>query len=147
MTFDMQTMRFPGRFESLDKIREFVVQAARQAGFDESATYAVELSVDEACTNIIEHAYGGEGRGDLDCSVEITDQDLIIVLHDQGEPFNPDAIPIPNHSVPLEELKPRGVGLFLIRKMMDEVQFEFTPDRGNILTMKKRRQSETGTTS
>jgi serine/threonine-protein kinase RsbW len=143
LTSEMQTMTFPGTFESLDKIRDFVVQAARQAGFDESATYAVELSVDEACTNIIEHAYGGEGRGELDCSVEITDQDLIIVLHDEGEPFDPDNIPIPNHSVPLEELKPRGVGLFLIRKMMDEIRFEFTPDRGNILTMVKHRKPAT----
>jgi len=135
----MQTIIFPGRFENLDRIREFVVQAAMQAGFDEAATYAVELSVDEACTNIIEHAYGGEGKGDIDCSVEITDQEFIVILRDQGSPFDPSKVPVPNHNVPLEELKPRGVGLFLIRKMMDEVQFEFTPDRGNILTLKKHR--------
>ena len=135
----MQTITFPGRFESLDRIREFVVQAAKQAGFDKSATYAVELSVDEAFTNIIEHAYGGEGKGDIDCSVEITDQEFIVILYDQGCPFDPSKVPVPNHNVPLEELKPRGVGLFLIRKMMDEVQFEFTPERGNILTLKKHR--------
>lgn len=136
----MQTITFPGRFDSLDKIRDFVVQAARQAGFDEDGTFAVELSVDEAFTNIIEHAYGGEGRGDIDCSVEITDQDLIVSLQDQGRPFDPSKVPIPNHNVPLEKLKPRGVGLFLMRKMMDEVQFEFTQDRGNVLTMKKHRK-------
>jgi len=135
----MQTRTFPGRFENLDSIREFVVQAAMQAGFDEAATYAVELSVDEACTNIIEHAYGGEGKGDIDLSVEITDQEFIVILHDQGSPFDPAKVPIPYHNVPLEELKPRGVGLFLIRKMMDEVQFEFSPDRGNILTLRKHR--------
>jgi serine/threonine-protein kinase RsbW len=133
----MQTTTFPGRFESLDKIREFVVQAARQAGFDEAASYAVELSVDEASTNIIEHAYGGEGNGDIDISVGIIDQEFVVILHDHGSPFDPSKVPVPNHNVPLEELKPRGVGLFLIRKMMDEVQFEFTPDKGNILTMKK----------
>ncbi len=99
----MQTKTFPGRFESLDSIREFVVQAAKQAGFDEAATYAVELSVDEASTNIIEHAYDGEGKGDIDISVEINDQDFIVILHDQGSPFDPSKVPVPNHNVPLEE--------------------------------------------
>ena len=64
----MATAKFSGRFESLADIRKFVFQAASNAGFDEKEIYAVELAVDEACSNIIEHAYEGEGKGDIICT-------------------------------------------------------------------------------
>ena len=135
----MPTAKFPARFESLEKISQFVVEAAKEAGFDESAIYAIELAVDEACSNIIEHAYGGEGRGDIRCTYQIANNNLKIILRDQGRPFNPNSIAEPNFGAPLEELKPRGAGLFLMRKLMDEVDFEFEAGSGNVLTMIKHR--------
>ena len=54
---------FPGRFSSLAKIGRLVRQAAKEAGLNDKSAYDVELAVDEACTNIIEHGYGGEGKG------------------------------------------------------------------------------------
>jgi serine/threonine-protein kinase RsbW len=63
--FPMRITIFPAKFESLEGLREFAAQAAKDAGMDESETYAVKLAVDEACSNIIEHAYCGEGRGDI----------------------------------------------------------------------------------
>jgi serine/threonine-protein kinase RsbW len=134
----MTTEVFPGRFESLPKIRDFVVSAAISAGLNDLDVYAVELAVDEACSNIIEHAYGGEGVGDIQCTCRVSEDDLTIILKDNGQPFEPESIPEPNFSGPLEDLKPGGAGLFLMRKMMDKVQFEFTPDYGNTLVMVKR---------
>lgn len=134
----MTTEIFPGRFESLPKIRDYIVNAAINAGLDEPDVYAVELAVDEACSNIIEHAYGGEGIGDIYCTCKVANNDLIIILKDHGQPFEPESVPEPNFSAPLEELKPGGAGLYLMRKMMDEVQFKFTPKDGNILVMVKR---------
>jgi serine/threonine-protein kinase RsbW len=132
-----QSVTFPGRFESLAKISEFVVQAARAAGLDEEAVYAVDLAVDEACTNIIEHAYGGEGYGEIECTCINTGDGVKIVLHDQGSSFNPSKIPAPNTKIRLKDLKSRGAGLFLMQKMMDEVRFEFSKETGNVLTMIK----------
>jgi serine/threonine-protein kinase RsbW len=132
-----QSVTFPGRFESLAKISEYVVQAARAAGLNEEAVYAVDLSVDEACTNIIEHAYGGEGRGEIECTCTNLGDGLKIVLHDQGRTFNPSKIPTPNNKTRLKDLKSRGAGLFLMQNMMDEVTFEFSTEAGNILTMIK----------
>jgi serine/threonine-protein kinase RsbW len=134
----MTTAVFPGRYESLHPIREFVVRAAKQAGFNEAGVYAVELAVDEACSNIIEHAYGGEGKGDIRCSYRIDEDALTIVIQDHGKRFDPDAVPEPNFSAQLENLKAGGAGLFLMRKMMDEVHFKFN-DHGNTLTMVKYR--------
>ena len=59
----MTTVIFPGRYESLSEIRDFVVEIAKIAGFQDFDLYAVELAVDEACSNIIEHAYGEENVG------------------------------------------------------------------------------------
>jgi len=134
----MATEIFPGRFESIPKIRDFIVNAAVNAGLNEPDLYAVELAVDEACSNIIEHAYGGEGIGDIQCTCKVSDNDLTIILKDYGRPFEPESVPEPNFNAPLEKLKPGGAGLYLMRKMMDEVQFEFTPEDGNILVMVKR---------
>ena len=130
---------FPGRFDSLASISDFIEKAAREAGLDHKAVYAVQLAVDEACCNIIDHAYGGEGIGDIQCSVNAGEDELTVILTDRGRPFLPERIPDPRLDIPLAKLKPRGVGFYLIRKMMDQVNYESTPEAGNVLTMVKHR--------
>lgn len=132
----MAKKRFKGRYENLHKIADFVRREARSAGLDEDAVYQVELAVDEACTNIIEHAYGGEGHGSIECQIFTQNRALVIELRDQGRTFNPNAVSEPNFNLPIEQVQERGVGLFLIRKLMDGVNFQFGP-RGNILTLIK----------
>jgi serine/threonine-protein kinase RsbW len=135
----MLTKVFPGRFDSLAEISEFVGGAAQDAGFDSKGVYAIKLAVDEACTNIIEHAYGGESKGEIRCTCTIQKDSLEVKLQDWGCVFNPNSIPEPNFDVPIEELKPRGAGLFFMKKFMDEVRFEFDARDGNCLTMIKHK--------
>jgi len=136
----MSVRKFPGRYDSLEPISKFVIQAAQRAGLDDAAVYAVQLAVDEAATNIIEHGYGGENRGDIRCRCDIVADGLRITLEDQAPPFNPGAVPDPQLNVALDDVRPRGLGLFFMRKMMDEVDFQFSA-QGNSLTMLKRRKS------
>lgn len=138
-------MTFPGRYESLAQISDLIVRQAKEAGLDESAIYAVDLAVDEACTNIIEHAYGGEGIGNIQCTCQVGEDGLTITLRDFGQPFNPEEIPAPNAKARLKDLRSGGAGLFLIRKMMDEVRFEFSPNAGNVLTMVKHKKTRKNT--
>jgi serine/threonine-protein kinase RsbW len=135
----METAVFPGAYQSLASISEFILKAAQQAGLDSQATYAVQMAVDEACTNIIEHAYEGEGKGSITCSVTSDLTGLTVVLKDHGRPFNPKHVRNPNTRLPLSKRKVGGLGLFFIRSYMDEVYFEFSPEQGNRLTMIKRR--------
>ena len=135
----MPTRKFSGRLDNLEKICVFVTRAARQAGLDERQVYAVQLAVDEAATNIIEHGYRGSGKGDLVISCEAQEDGLQVTLHDHAPPFVPDEVPDPVTDVPLDELKSRGLGVSLMRKMMDEVHYHFDPDHGNTLTMVKRK--------
>jgi len=138
----MKTSSFPGRYDSLARVSEFVVEAAKDAGLSSEEVYSVELAVDEACCNIIDHAYGGEGIGELKCSVIVDEGKLTVILSDRGRSFDPKTIPDPKLNVPIEKLKPHGVGLYLMRKLMDEIKYEAIPHRGNVLTMVKRKRKD-----
>ncbi len=133
----MVTRQFPGHLESLADIGAYIIQAGQQAGLDESEIYEVELAVDEASTNIIEHAYRHVKNGVIECSYEILPNGLKVVLVDQGESFDPHLVPEPVFTTDIETVKPRGLGLFIMRKVMDEVSFDFKAGRGNTLTMVK----------
>jgi serine/threonine-protein kinase RsbW len=138
----MSSRKFHGRLENLQEIGDFVVDCARSAGFNDADIYAIQLAVDEAATNIIEHAYKGNEPGDIDLKCEPIRDGIKIVLSDHGRPFDPDSLPEPTLNVPIEELKPRGLGVFLIRQMMDEVEYQFDPETGNSLTMIKHKKSD-----
>ena len=131
---------FPGEFASLADIANFVVKSAESAGLDDNAVYAVQLAVDEACSNIIEHAYTGEDQGNIEIECVLSEEGLEIIIQDYGKSFNPDEVLEPKTSGPLEELGSRGAGLFLMRKMMDEVHFDFERGKGNRLWMKKKKK-------
>ena len=135
---DSQSRTFPGRFDSLADIGEFVTRAAEAAGLDEDAVYAVQIAVDEACSNIIEHAYGGEGRGAIECTCQVCDDALAVTLRDQGRPFDPSGVPEPDLNAELKDRTGGGLGLYFMRQLMDEVRFAFTPGSGNIVTLVKR---------
>ncbi len=70
----MRSVILTAQFENLELVREFVGDAATDSGLKPSAVYAVQLAVDEAFSNIIEHAYGGECLENVQCSCEITDE-------------------------------------------------------------------------
>jgi serine/threonine-protein kinase RsbW len=133
-----ETKTFPGRYESLARIGEFVRKLAHEAGFEKFAVYSIEMAVDEACSNIIEHAYAGEGKGDIHCTCSINEHALIIELSDQGKSFDPSSVPPPNLSDNLEEREAHGLGMYFIRQWMDEVRF-ISKGSENVLTMVKRR--------
>jgi sigma-B regulation protein RsbU (phosphoserine phosphatase) len=133
----MRTEIFPAKFDQLDAIRGFVAQAARDAGMDDSAIYAVELSMDEACTNIIEHAYQGINGGEIECTCDSDEKNLTIMIHDHGKAFDPSSIALPNLDADLESRPIGGLGVFLMKKLMDEVRFEPLGEAGNVLTMVK----------
>jgi serine/threonine-protein kinase RsbW len=134
----MLTQRFSCSLNNLERICDFISECAKEAGLDESEMYAVQLAVDEASTNIIEHGYGQECPSRIDVTCEVLADGLKVMIYDDAAPFDPTAMPDPDVNVSLEEVKPRGLGIYLMRKMMDEVHYESSQDTGNILTMIKR---------
>ena len=135
----MRSKSFAGQYANLAKIAKFFAQATQEAGFNSKDAYAVKLAVDEACSNIIEHGYCGETQDKICCGYEVLDEGLKITIQDWGKPFSPESIPEPNFDVDLCDLKPRGAGLYFMKKLMDKVEFDFKSGDGNLLVMIKRK--------
>ena len=140
-----QTIRLTAQFENLDLIRAFVSQWAEACGLAPKAVYAVQLAVDEAFTNIVEHAYGGECEENIKCTCQITENALVVMLRDCGQPFDPQRVPKPDLEAQLKDRGVGGLGLYFIRKLMDEVEFFFIMDpeeerKCNVLRMVKLKE-------
>jgi len=134
----MQTIIFPAQFSSLAFIADAVSQAARAAELTDRAAYAIQLAVDEACSNIIEHGYAGRTDGQIEFHSEKLEDGLQIVLRDQGVPFDPTQAPETDFSVPLEKLHLRGAGLVMMQQALDDLSFRILPGGINELTLIKR---------
>jgi len=138
----MAEKSFPGRLSSLAEIGKFIRHSAQAAHFNTQDSYALELAVDEVCTNIIEHGYRGNVSKRITCSIEETEQGLVVRIKDEAPPFRPSLPPKNWENPPLEQLKPRGIGIYLIYHLMDEVHYERRADeQGNLITLTKRRTS------
>jgi len=135
----MANQIFPGEYKSLSEISDFVINRALISGFLANDIYSIQIAVDEACSNIIDHAYGKEDLGYIELQVEEIENGLRITIRDDGDPFDPEEIPDPVLDSPLEERRERGLGLFIMRKLMDEVTYDFSSPNQNKLIMVKRK--------
>ncbi len=135
----MSNITFPAKFEFLDEIREFVAQVAREGGFTDKAIYSLQLAADEAASNIIEHAYEGISNANIDITCDMKGDTLVITMRDTGKPFDPSKVKQPNLKADLSDRQIGGLGVYLMRKLMDEVSYVSNSKTGNLLTMTKRR--------
>jgi serine/threonine-protein kinase RsbW len=136
----MKTVQFAAKFEFLDEIREYVGNIARESGFGDKDVYNIQLATDEAASNIIEHAYENITDGVLELACGVQGDIIKIILTDHGEAFDPSEIPLPDLKADLSDRKIGGLGIFLMRKLMDEVHYESRDDKSNILTLLKRKR-------
>jgi len=125
------------RVERLCEISDFIENAARVSGLNERQTYDVQMAVDEACTNVIEHAYRGKPDGAIEITCECRGKELVVTIQDFGEHFDPKQVARPKTRAPLSARSIGGLGLFFMHKMMDHVEFDFSKN-GNRLTMVKK---------
>ncbi len=126
------------RVEQLGEIGEFIDRAARLCGLDEDQRYEAQMAVDEACTNVIAHAYHGRPSGKIEILCERRGPEFIVMIRDWGKHFDPKKVAKPKISDPLHRRKIGGLGLFFMYKLMDRVDFSFSKDHGNVLTMAKK---------
>jgi anti-anti-sigma factor len=124
----------------LSRVRDFVVEACQEANFSDREASNTKLAVDEACTNIIKHAYDGPERGEITVRIEILPGDLQIALLDNGKRFDFAAVQDPDLDEYVETGRKGGLGIFLINRLMDGVKYH-SDDTGNELVLSKRSQT------
>jgi len=135
-----QEFTIPGRRDRIIDACQFVLAGARKVGFDEDELFRIELACDEACTNVIEHAYGGENQGTIRITWEFADGAFVITIIDRGTYFDPNSVPepyLPNSPDDLDQLRIGGLGIHFMRSLMDEVKFKSDAKVGNELIMVK----------
>jgi serine/threonine-protein kinase RsbW len=123
--------------ENVPPILDCVGKTARAAGLDDHTVHQIQVAVDEACANVVEHAYCGMPPGDMQVTCSLSSDRIVIRVRDWGHSFEPALVAEPDISAPLEERDLGGLGLFLIRRLMDDVQFTFDPQKGNEVLMVK----------
>lgn len=125
---------------NLPRLIAIVTAAAAEAGLDEEGIFHCHLAVDEAATNIIDHAYKGRDPGDISLACTIRPDALEITLSDSGIPFDMDARQEAIISKAPEGLQVGGLGLTIIHRVMDEVSLTRNGEC-NTLTLVKRKKA------
>lgn len=121
---------------NLSKVRDFVKEVALYAGFDDEAINKIILAVDEATTNIIKHAYKFSPEGKIFIQAVVKGNKFIITLKDQGRHFEPEKVPEPDLKELHEKRKIGGLGMFLMKKLMDEVSYDISDDYNTVSLIK-----------
>jgi anti-sigma regulatory factor (Ser/Thr protein kinase) len=135
----MEPLTVQGNLKSIEKLVNYVVTAASQAGLNRRATYCLRLAVDEIATNIITYGYQAAGiDGELEVTAVFQPNQLIIELKDSGQPFDPRQVPPPsNLKQPLQKRAVGNLGIFLAMWGVDGFQYEQTRSHNrNIFIMR-----------
>ena len=131
-------LHVPSSTENLSMIREFVGRVGERAGMDSTELTKLELAVDEACANVIEHAYGSDHTHEVTVKATVDGEAVQIEIVDTGRCFDPSAVEQVNLDQLISQRKSGGLGMRLIRSLMDEVQYHIVPGQKNELRMVKR---------
>lgn len=123
-----------GSLEQLARLRDFINLTAPQFGCTEEDTFAFELACDEAAANIFAHAFENK-TGQVQVEFWRHDDTVSVCLMYHGRSFDPSEVPEPDLAAPLEKRPVGGLGLFFMRQLMSDVNFEFDAVNGNKLTM------------
>ncbi len=123
--------------QQIPQLAEFVESVAEIAHLDVGMTMSLNLALEEAVSNVIMYAYPANSDGLVDIEAIIRKQSLEFIISDSGKPFDPTAAPEADVTLKAEDRPIGGLGIFLVRNIMDEVKYTRSDDGKNILSMTK----------
>lgn len=129
------------RTENLTTVREFVSSAVEEVNIPQDIAGDIVLAVDEACTNIIKHAYKFIPDGDITIKLKYSDKKITVEITDHGAPFSPDNVPTPDLKKYFEEKRVGGLGMYLMKSLMDDVHYKSVPGKYNQVLLTKKLNS------
>jgi len=128
-------LRVPAQAKELKRVREAVREGVESCGCSTQSTADIVLALDEACQNIIRHAYDGQPDDVIELEIEHRDDQLIFSVTDHAPAIDPTRIKPRD----LDDVRPGGLGTHFIRRVMDEADYLKRPSgRGNLLRMVRR---------
>jgi anti-sigma regulatory factor (Ser/Thr protein kinase) len=131
----MTSIKLPAMIAHLEKLLGFVSEHAKEQGFTSDMLKKMELASEEALVNVFKYAYPDKHDGEVEVSCGLDDDTrFVIEITDSGTPFNPLSLSEPNLTEDVSERPIGGLGIHLIKKMMDEVEYRREGEK-NILTL------------
>jgi anti-sigma regulatory factor (Ser/Thr protein kinase) len=115
---------FPAEVRRIPEMVSFVSKQALAAGIARNRIFNLELAVEEVFANICCYAYADGGAGQISISLNRDGQRLQMVIEDEGREFDPLQVPAPDLTVGLQQRKIGGLGIFLLRRMVDKIDYE-----------------------
>ncbi len=125
---------FKSTTTALSDVRDFVNERAVNFGFGDKEVSEITLAVDEACTNVVKHAYKGNPETKFEVRVLASGIEFEIIVRDWGASFKPEEVPVPDIKDRMKKHKAGGLGIFLMRKLMDTVEYHAEDAGGNRAT-------------
>ena len=125
----------PSCLDYLKDVDEFVEKRLKGTGLSESELADVAISVTEAVTNAIVHGNRSDEDKKVEVTLEIKDPDVVIWVKDQGGGFDPGSVPSPVEKDNI--LRKVGRGIFILKSLMDDVDFKFRSEGGTLVKMVK----------
>lgn len=126
-------LRMSAKLENLSRLIGDLSDCAKAQGFAQENISKIELAAEEALVNVFRYAYP-EQPGDVEMICRLEGERLAIEIVDSGIPFDATAMPVPEVTDGGHEREPGGLGILLMKKVMDEVRYRREKDR-NILTL------------
>ena len=124
--------------QQIPQLAEFVEEVAELANLDVGLTMSLNLALEEAVSNVIMYAYPKGSDGLVDVEAIVRKDSLEFILSDNGTPFDPTAAPEADITLDVEDRPIGGLGIFLVRNIMDEVKYTRSDDGKNVLSMTKK---------
>ena len=127
----------PNDVQATIELGMFVEEVCENVGFDMGTTFKLNLAIEEAVVNVMSYAYPAGTKGDVDIDAEADDEQLKFVISDSGTPFDPTQKGEVDTTLSAEERGIGGLGIHLIRQIMDTINYERV-DGKNVLTLHKK---------
>ncbi len=131
------TLRLTNKLSELDKIRDTLEELAAKWAIPPETGISVNLALEEAFTNIVNYGYNDNTDHEIEMVFTFDYDQLTISITDDATPYDPTRQPDPDIELSAPERPVGGLGVFLIKKIMDDVQYARNNDK-NILTLKKK---------
>ncbi len=130
-------LKVKSKTENLSVIRDFVSSNAAEANIAQDIVENIILAVDEACTNIIKHAYHSVPDGEIIIKLKLSGKKFVVTITDYGNSFSPDKIPEPDLQKYYRQKKVGGLGMYLMKTLMDNVEYRSVPGKYNEVLLSK----------
>ena len=121
----------------ISKLAVFIDELGEEMNLTPELIFNLNLVLEEAVSNVILYAYGEEKHKEISLMAKISDGNLVFVLTDSGKEFDPTKVPDADITLSAEEREIGGLGIYLIRQIMNKVEYQRI-DKRNVLTMRKQ---------